>query len=705
MPEGSVLLPKINLENGESDTARNGSTLVPKINVDQNVDQNADKKVDQNVDKNVDQNVYKKDAQPAIKISDKVSNKIVKKPNPKKKPLLIALGVVGFFLLYNLISGLLFYQKAKGVLASANRLNDSAKTQDLVKIKSELANTRKSLNGLASVYKLIAWEKYIPFAGPYIGDVGHGIAAGQAGLSAGDTVLTVVAPYADLLGFKDGSGNVLAAKTGEQTTQERIDFVVKTIPDLLPKIDSISGDVKKVQDELSQINADRYPDKFQDKPLKPQIKKVQALVSEASAFVVNSKPFLEVTPYLLGMDSPRTYLLLFQNDKELRPTGGFMTAYAIMKVDKAKFNPVSSSDIYSLDAQYKPSKPAPAPIVKYIKGPYILSPNLRLRDMNWSPDFAVSMQDVVPAVKQVGIGNIDGIIAVDTQLLVNLLDVIGPIGVPGFGNFSTKIDPQCNCPQVIHELEAFADVEGPIIWDPLTGKIILRPPNSDNRKKIIGPLMNSILANALGQPKEKLSDLIGATFTSLIEKHVLFYLMDEKNQAAAAGFGVGGIIRDYEGDYLHISDANLGGRKSNLYAYEEVEQDIEISGDGSVTKTVTITYKNPEKQDGWLNSVLPTWVRIYVPKGSSLITSEGLEAKEDPYEDLGKTVFAGFFQLRPEGVAKVTFQYKLPFKVSKQYNLLIQKQPGTDGFLYTVNLGKHTEEFFLKTDKELKIGL
>ena len=196
-----------------------------------------------------------------------------------------------------------------------------------------------------------------------------------------------------------------------------------------------------------------------------------------------------------------------------------------------------------------------------------------------------------------------------------------------------------------------------------------------------------------------------AAFSSLIEKHVLFYLLDAKTQAAVAGFGVGGVIKDYNGDYLHISDANLGGRKSNLYAYEEVEQDIEVSGDGSVTKTVTITYKNPEKQDGWLNSVLPTWVRIYVPKGSSLITSEGLEAKEDPYEDLGKTVFAGFFQLRPEGVAKVTFQYKLPFKVSRQYNLLIQKQPGTDGFLYTVNLGKHTEEFYLKTDKEIKIGL
>jgi len=377
-----------------------------------------------------------------------------------------------------------------------------------------------------------------------------------------------------------------------------------------------------------------------------------------------------------------------------------------LKVDQAKVSTVTSSDIYSLDAIYKPSIKAPQPIIDYIKGPYILSQKLRLRDMNWSPDFAESMNIFVPAAKEAGVDGIDGVIAVDTQVLVNILDVIGPIGVTGFGNFSTEIIPECNCAQVIHELEAFADVEGPIIWDPLTGKIIQRPPNSDNRKKIIGPLMNSILANAMGQPKEKIPGLVEAGFKSLMEKHVLFYLLDENVQKAVSDFGLGGTMnQDVSGDYLHINDANLGGRKSNLYAYENVEQNIEISADGSVTKTLTITYQNPEKQDGWLNSVLPTWVRVYVPKGSELVTAEGLEKSIDPYEDLGKTVFAGFFQLRPEGVSKVTFKYTLPFKVSDQYSLYIQKQPGTDGFLYTINLGKHMEEFKLKTDKQIKIEI
>lgn len=631
--------------------------------------------------------------------------KINKKMLPWQKILIGLGGVILFLLVVFGIFAIGIYQKSMALVVSGKKLNAAVKTQDLTQIKTGLDDVSAKLASFKSFYSIFSWTRFVPFAGPYVADIGHGINAGQAGIDAAKIVLTSIEPYADLLGFK---GNVQAAATagdGAKTAQDRIDFVVKSLPSLLPQIDAISAKVEIVQNEISGINPDRYPQSFKGTQVRSQIVNAQDIVGQAATLLVNGKPLIESAPYLLGMDSPRTYLVLFQNDKELRPTGGFMTAYSIMKVDKAKFQPVSSNDIYNLDAQYRPSTPAPAPIVKYIKGPYILSQNLRLRDMNWSPDFAVSMQSVTTAVKQVGITNIDGIIGVDTQLLTDLLDVIGPIGVPGFGNFSTKIVPECNCAQVIHELESFADVEGPIIWDPVTGKIILRPPNSDNRKKIIGPLMNSILSNAMGQPKDKLAPLFEAAYKSLIEKHVLLYMMDSTKEKAVSDFGIGGTIKDYAGDYLHINDANLGGRKSNLYATEDVEQDIQVGSGGTVTKSVTITYKNPQSQDGWLNSVLPTWVRVYVPKGSQLVAAEGLEAKADPYEDLGKTVFAGYFQLRPEGVAKVTFKYTLPMKFSGSYKLSIQKQPGTDGFLYTINLGRHQEEFYLKTDKEIKIGI
>lgn len=670
------------------------SILVPKIDIS-----TEDKSVKSSVKSSVEEE----------KSMDEKIKKIIPERKMKKwqKFLLGFIGLIVLFVLYNAFSGILIYRKISKLTDNARVLSSAVAEQDLSIIKNELTNTKESLNSLSKTYNLVSWESFLPFTGRYIADGKHVLKAGQAGIDAGEMIISAIEPYGDLLGFTGGSTNqVLAAETGEETAKDRIDFIVQAIPSLLPQIDAVSAKMKIVQEEIDQINPDKYPDQIKDIKIKSKIRTAKDLISQVSNFLVNGKPFLESTQYLLGVDSPRTYLVLFQNDKELRPTGGFMTAYSIMKVENATFTPVVSDDIYTLDAKYRPSIQAPQPIIDYIKGPYALSPKWRLRDMNWSPDFAVAMELVASEAQDVGITKIDGIISVDTQLLVNMLDVIGPIGVSGYGNFSTEIEPKCNCPQVIYELESFADVEGAVVWDPVSGEIVYAPANYNNRKAIIGPLMNSILANALGQPKEKMAPLIQAVFKSVMEKHALFYTFDNTVEKAISDFGLGGTInQNYEGDYLHINDANLGGRKSNLYAYQSVEQNIEVGGDGSVIKTVTITYQNPEKQDGWLNSVLPTWVRIYVPKGSELVAAEGLEKSADPYEDLGKTVFAGYFELRPEGVSKVTFKYKLPFNVSKEYKLLIQKQPGTDGFIYTINLGKHFEEFKLTTDKEIKIEL
>jgi hypothetical protein len=643
-----------------------------------------------------------------------------KTSSDKRRKIFKILGLAGLSLLiFVAISGFLFfrvYKRGMAVYASVQSIVAAAQSQNLPQIKSELQNTKVSLSNLQGSYKSVAWMKFIPFLGTYVSDGEHALNAATYGMEAAEILVVTVEPYADIIGFApDGQDE---PESGQETTQDRLDFVIKTIPDIIPKADELSLKVAAIQNEVEQIDPDRYPETFAGRELRSKIQRGKELVDLTAQLVTNGKPLLEVAPYLMGTKGPRTYLILFQNDKELRPTGGFMTAYAIATVEKGKFEPVASSDIYNLDAKYFATQRASSPIITYLKGPYLISKNYRLRDLNWSPDFAESMDLFVKEIEKVGIRDIDGIIAVDTQLLVNLLDVIGPIGVSGFGNFSNEIISECNCPQVIYELESFADIEGPIVWSQdEPGKIIFAPPNIDNRKKIIGPLMNSILANALGQPKDKLPALFAAAFKSLTEKHVLFYMLDDEAQKGVESFGIAGRIKDYEGDYLHINDANLGGRKSNLYVTQEVVQAIEIAKDGTVEKTVTITYKNPEKYDGWLNSVLPNWVRIYVPKESELIAFEGVEDKEEPYEELGKTVFAGFFELRPQGVSRVTVKYRLPFKVDgDEYKLLIQKQPGTDAPLYSINIRKQAsgpvgptarreEELFLRTDKEFKFKI
>lgn len=623
----------------------------------------------------------------------------------KYKRAIIAAGLVFLlFILALVIPLVLVYQKAKAFYQTSLGVMAATQAQNLPQVKNELQKTKDSLSNLQDSFRFLSWTKFVPFFGGYTRDAQHGLNAAGYGLEAAEILVTTIEPYADIIGFtgvaEEEEGD------GQKTTEERLDFVIKSLPEIIPKLDELSGKTNQLRDEIDQINPNRYPARVGRYEVRALIVKGIALIDQGADSVIDGKPLIEAAPYLLGTDEARTYLIFFQNDKELRPTGGFITAYSIATVEKGKFKPVSSNDIYNLDGRYRPAVEAPEPIIKYLKGPYLHSEKLRLRDLNWSPDFAESMELFGQEVEKVGIDEIDGIIAVDTHLLVNLLDVLGPIGVSGFGNFSTEIVPECNCPQVVHELESFADIEGPVVWsENEPGKIVYAPPNYDNRKKIIGPLMNSILANAMGQPKDKLPGLFEAAYKSLTEKHVLFYLFDTKAQIGAESFGIAGRIEDSSADYLHINDANLGGRKSNLYVTQEVNQEIAIAKDGTVEKTVTITYKNPEKHDGWLNSVLPNWVRIYVPKGAELIDFEGVEDQQDPYEEFGKTVFAGFFELRPQGVAKVTLKYRLPFKVTDEYKLFVQKQPGTDIPLYTIKVGKQEEELFLKTDKEFKIAL
>jgi hypothetical protein len=685
---------------------------IEKINLDENSGKNYRTHV---VEKNIDEGsvlIPKINPDGNAKYTEMKEEKTKKVKDiklPKRRILKIA-GVSAIIVTFiSILLALLFYrtyQSAQEVIAAGNKLQAAVQEQNLPKIKEELADTDTEVKKLRANYSKISWLSFFPYFGKFIGDGKHGLAAASYGIEAAEILVDVAEPYADIIGFVPGSGN--EPGSGQETAQDRIDFIIKTIPDILPRSDELIEKVALMQKEIDHIDPNDYPKEFAGRVVKERLRVGRDLVDTASEFIVNSKPLLEKAQYILGAeDGPRTYMVIFQNDKELRPTGGFITAYSVAKVEAGKFDPEISDDIYKLDDNYTPAVSAPQPLIDYIKGPYIISPKYRLRDMNWSPDFSVSMDLFAQEVKKAGITDIDGIIAVDTQALVNILDAIGTVDVPGYGGYSTDIVPLCNCAQVVYELESFADVEGPIVWsENEPGKIVFAPENYDDRKAIIGPLMNSILANALGQSKENLPKLFEAVFKSVVEKHVLFYMFDADAQNAVEVFGTAGILDEFEGDYFHLNDANLAGRKSNLYVTQEINQEITITRDGTVEKKVTITYQNPQKYDGWLNSVLPNWVRLYVPKGSELISVEGLEKQEEAYEDLGKTVFAGFFQLRPEGLAVISFNYRLPQKaVDGEYSLFLQKQPGKDAPLYTVSVNGHSEEFFLKTDKKLTFKL
>src|SRR3989338_5889417 len=620
----------------------------------------------------------------------------VEKTPPKKKRLgwlkwvglviLILIVLTGSIAAY----GYSFYQsitpQIKDASVAGSELVANVQAQDLIKAKESSAKLKTKIEQIQSKYQKLAVLKAIPVLGAYVGDGQHGLSAAVSAVNAIDKLVLAVEPYSDLLGFKTDSKNLVEVKSIE----DRIVFLVNTLGKISPQLDAITGDVTKARDELILIDAQRYPETVMGKNIRGKIIGFQDSANSMASLVGQAKPLIDLLPALLGNPDRKTYMLLFQNDNELRPTGGFLTAYAYLQVTKGKIVPLNSFNIYDLDARFGKNITPPEQIIKYLA-----EKRWNLRNMNMSPDFKVSMDTFSKYIRDInGLPTIDGIIALDTEIPVKLLDILGTIGVGGWGNFSSKNDPRCDCPQVVYEVENLITKPGPGF----------RP----DRKAVLGPLMHSILANAMGSPKHLWPKFLNIALDGINQKHLLFYFFEENNQKAAESFNAAGRIRDFDYDYLHLSDSNFGGAKSDLFITRQVEQEITTSAD-KVTKKVTITYTNPRKGSNCnleagqlcLNGVYRDYVRLYVPKGSKLTRVVGSEVKENTFEDLGKTVFDAFFTMRPESSSKLVFEYELPALNLNPYRLLIQKQPGVNSIKESITFDGKPTSFDLTTDREI----
>ncbi len=600
--------------------------------------------------------------------------------------------------------------QAKVVMAKAKETGSAVKTENIEQTKVGLADTRQALTVFQTDYKKLTPVSYIPFLGAYVADGQHAINAAFDGLDAGDRAVEALEPNADLLGLK-GKSTFVAG-----TADDRIQTAVKTMSALTPKVTQMAGSIEKLQTELDMINPNRYPDHIGGTSIRPQLISLKETIDNAASLFVNAQPLLMSLPSMLGEPTDKRYIVIFQNDKELRPTGGFMTAYAQFRFVRGKAILEKSDDIYALDAQLTKKYPVPPEILAYLKGVFTFN----LRDSNLSPDFKVSMQQFEDMYSNTSShDHIDGIFAVDTHVLVDTLKILGPIFVDG-REYSADIDKRCDCAKAIYNLEDYSS----------------RPVGyvRDNRKGEIGQLLHLVLQQALGvSPSKYWSKLFQMLLTEINEKHMLAYLHDPEAQKGVESFNMGGRImqtgdtaailkyKDGNGwDYLHINEANLGGAKSNMFVSEKITKDTTVNGDGTITTKLTINYTNPYPGSDCglasgglcLNAPLRDWIRIYVPKGSKLTDSKGTQSAQSgaatpmtTSQDLGKTVFSGFLVVNPLGSAQLTVSYSSPVKSADgMYHLLVQKQPGTDMEQVLIRLnGSDRQKFNLQTDTEVNL--
>ncbi|MBI2636717.1 MAG: DUF4012 domain-containing protein [Parcubacteria group bacterium] len=367
-----------------------------------------------------------------------------------------------------------------------------------------------------------------------------------------------------------------------------------------------------------------------------------------------------MAPALVGYPSERTYLLLLQNNTELRPTGGFIGTYGVLKVRNAGVVSFTTDNVYNLDEPAKAynEKIPPQPLQKYLK-----QSQWFFRDANWDPDFPTSAKRAIQFYKDERgpVGRFDGVIALTPAFVEDLLRVLGPVYVEGRAFTAENL-----IDTLAYHVELGFKEEGITIY---------------NRKQIIDEVAQQLKEKLFALSVAQMRDLVPVAFRAFAEKELMVYFADADAGALADQSNWTNRIVPTPGDYLYVVDANLGSLKSDPAINRTISYTLHPSSDGKMTAKVSITYEHTGNFD-WKTTRYRTYTRLYVPAGSTFVSAQGNEEPVAVADEHGKTVFGTFISIEPLSSETLSFTYTLPKELARRiaegtYSLYVQKQGGT----------------------------
>lgn len=390
------------------------------------------------------------------------------------------------------------------------------------------------------------------------------------------------------------------------------------------------------------------------------------LAAIAIGFASSILPYIFIVVSLLKILNTGSYLVLFQNNTELRPTGGFIGSIAEFTFNKSRLVSYRFvGNIYDKDNEFLKNNtiPAPQPFARFWPKSY-----MALANANWSPDFAASAQTAAWFYEHEYDRKVDGVVAVNATLVPEILKITGPINLP---RQSITVD-SANFLTVIQDY-----VEQGYYQD-------IKNQNVNLSKQVLGDLFDKI-KNQLNLLKAL--ELAPVLRRGLASHEIQLYLSDASKQAIAASRDWAGLVKPWGGQYLYINNANLGGGKSSQAVSQQVSYETTAS-DGLVSIKRTHAGRNDYPVGENFN-----YTRLLLPRQTAIVSVkiDGKNVENIAVsQDLGKTV-VGFWFDTPKGATKqAAIAIKLPQGIKNK--LLIQRQPGV--FMETYQITTNGAKIF-----------
>lgn len=369
------------------------------------------------------------------------------------------------------------------------------------------------------------------------------------------------------------------------------------------------------------------------------------------------RSFVPYARNILGLDQEKTYLIILQNNYELRPTGGFISAYGILKI-KNGWPQLTIQDSYALDKTDQ-LYPAPEALQYFLKS----DPKFQgwyFRDGNFNPDFSQSSLALIRLYnQQAETGKtFDGVIAVNFSVLENLIDNLGEIRI------GERVLNSANLFQILQTQVKNIDTHN--------------VEDLAQRKNILGELGKILIKKIVFSPQ--LYGTISQTIqNALTEKNILLYFTNQELQKFVSDKNWGGRLNFSEQDnWVQINIANIGGRKADRYLEKNHEQIITFDNNGQIKvhHILTISHHgtyhlNSDRYQAYIRFLAPTFIKPDQVWGD-------FEGSPQKYDASHTRLFDGYVSLLPGERKILHFTYPLPDGINaSNYKLHLVKQPGT----------------------------
>ncbi|MEY4745221.1 MAG: hypothetical protein RL272_1166 [Candidatus Parcubacteria bacterium] len=489
----------------------------------------------------------------------------------------------------------------------------------------------------------------------------------------------------------------LAALDRASDPTEKIDAVKTYLRDALPHLERASR-------ELARVSPASIPAEYRG-----AVTDAQAEIPRLTAAVRKANAVADVMGGILGQYGPKRYLVIFQNNAELRPTGGFMGSFALVDVDKGKVKKmdIPGGGTYDLKGSLAARLSSPQPL-------HLINPRWQFQDANWYPDFPTSARQIDWFYGKAGGPTTDGVIAVTATFMEKLLAITGPIDMPEYGKTITAQN-------FFYETQKAVELD----YD-----------KQENRpKQFLADLAPKVLDKIMNGDRSGFMALAATLDDSLAKKEIQFWTKDRDAESRIADLGWAGEMKAADRDYLAVVHTNIAGQKTDLMMKDDLHHSVKVLPDGTGIVTLTLSRTHGGQKGALFSGVRNVdYLRVYVPKGSALVEARGFSAPDpklfkladpedadDPAiaeqerttkidrasgtrvsEEGGKTVFGNWMQTDPGETSTVTLVYQLPpgtigvtraaegrfasliGKFSGQdrdrleYSLLVQKQAGAN---------------------------